>query len=65
MPDPSELLAGARLLSDASGAIPPSDAQLRRAVSTAYYALFHKVVRAAAERFMGPAHENAAGFSLL
>lgn len=65
MPDPSELLAVARLLSDANGPNPVSDAQLRRAVSTAYYALFHKVLRAAAERFMGPGQENAAGFSLL
>lgn len=65
MPDPSELLAVARLLSDASGPNPASDAQLRRAISTAYYALFHKVLRAAAERFMGPGQEKAAGFSLL
>jgi uncharacterized protein (UPF0332 family) len=63
--DPSDLLSVARLLSDAVGSTPPSDAQLRRAVSTAYYALFHTILRAAAQRFMGPGNESAAGFSLL
>jgi len=42
------LLAAARRLSDASRQPPPTDAQLRRAVSTAYYAVFHTVLRAAA-----------------
>jgi hypothetical protein len=65
MPDPSELLATARLLARQSDPTPPSDAQLRRAVSTAYYALFHKVLRTAAERFMGPGQTNTAGFALL
>lgn len=65
MPDSSEPLAVARLLSNASGPDPLSNAQMRRAVSTAYYALFHKVLRAAAERFMGPGQENASEFSLL
>ena len=65
MPDPTELLTLARRLSVGSGASHPNDAELRRAVSTAYYALFHKVARAAAERFMGPGQENAAGFSIL
>jgi uncharacterized protein (UPF0332 family) len=63
MPDPAELLAVARLLSDTTTR--PSDAQLRRAISTAYYALFHRVVRIAANRFMGPGCENSAGFSLI
>jgi uncharacterized protein (UPF0332 family) len=59
------LHAVARLLSNASVQLPPSDAQLRRVVSTAYYALFHKVVQAAAQRFMGPSHEGSAGYALL
>jgi hypothetical protein len=53
VPDPSELLSVVRLLSNA-GTTPPSDVQLRRAVSTTYYALFHKVLCVADERFMGP-----------
>jgi hypothetical protein len=48
-----------------AGTTPPSDAQLRRAVSTAYYALFHKILRAAAERFMGSNQEASAGYAML
>lgn len=65
VPDPADLLAAARRLSDASRQPPPTDAQLRRAVSTAYYAVFHTVLRAAAQRFMGPAQERTAGYALL
>lgn len=63
MLDPVDFLAVARLLS-ASGTS-PSDAQLRRAVSTAYYALFHTVLQAAARRFMGPKQESSAGYALI
>lgn len=62
MADPSELLAAARLLVDGG---PPTDAQLRRAVSTAYYAVFHYILRAAADRFMGRAEAASAGYALL
>lgn len=64
MPDPIDLLSVARRLSEPSGS-QPSDAQLRRAVSTAYYALFHKVLRAAAQRFMGLGKESSAGYAIL
>lgn len=49
MLDPTELLAVARELS----APQASQAALRRAVSTAYYALFHSILRQAAGRFAG------------
>lgn len=62
MPDPAGLLAAARLLLSAA---PAEDAQLRRAVSTAYYALFHKVAQAAAERFMGTGMQEMAGYGLI
>jgi hypothetical protein len=65
MPDPTEFLALARRLSDTTGPEPPNDAALRRAVSTAYDALFHKVARGAAQRFMGDGQEHTAGFALL
>lgn len=65
MPDPSDLVAVARLLLSAGPATPPSEAQLRRAVSTAYYALFHKVLRAGAERFMGVGKQRSAGYGLI
>jgi hypothetical protein len=65
VPDPAELLAVARMLADAGASSPPSDAQLRRAVSSAYYAVFHKVLRAGAQRFMGPGNEARPGYSLI
>jgi hypothetical protein len=64
VPDPSDLLAVARLLLSNASANPPSEAQLRRAVSTAYYALFHKVLGTGAERFMGIGKQGSAGYSL-
>jgi hypothetical protein len=65
VPDAADLLAVARLLS-IPGPEPRSyDAQLRRAVSTAYYALFHSILRAAAQRFMGREQENAAGYAII
>lgn len=65
MPNPVELLHLARSLSTQTATFRPNDAELRRAVSTAYYALFHKVVAAAAERFIGPRHQNSAGFGII
>jgi len=59
MPDPAELLSVARLLSTIGSEPRSDDAQLRRAVSTAYCALFHKVLRAAAQCFMGAGQEAA------
>ncbi|MGB8839834.1 MAG: hypothetical protein WCC64_02080 [Aliidongia sp.] len=64
MPDPFGLLSVARLLLSA-GTTPPSDAQLRRAVSTAYYAVFHNILRGAAERFVGPNQDVSAGYRML
>ncbi len=62
MPDPADLLDVARLLA----AAPPdaSDARLRRAISTAYYAVFHKILRLAAERFVGEAQRHTAAYRL-
>ncbi len=65
MLDPAELLQVARLLSDAAADPEPSQAQLRRAVSTAYYALFHTVLRAAAQRFAGLGKEDSAAYAIL
>jgi hypothetical protein len=62
--DPDGLLAVARLLLDETTA-PVTDAGIRRAVSTAYYALFHTILRAAADRFAGTGHETSAAFGLI
>lgn len=53
------------MLAEGGAESPPSDAQLRRAVSSAYYALFHRVLRAGAERFMGPGSEARPGYNLI
>jgi hypothetical protein len=64
MPDPNALLAVARLLIDETSG-PASDAQLRRAVSTAYYAVFHRILREAADRFVGPNPAAKAAYRLI
>jgi uncharacterized protein (UPF0332 family) len=63
LPDPAELLKVARLL--ASGPPDVSDARLRRAASTAYYAVFHKILRLAADRFVGETQRHTAAYRLL
>lgn len=60
MPQPSELLCVARSLAGR-----PTDASLRRAVSTAYYAVFHAVLRSGADRFFGASRSGEAGYALI
>ena len=50
--NPHDLIQTARRLAE-SGAAPPTQADLRRAVSTAYYALFHCLAAAAADLLTG------------
>lgn len=49
----SDLLAAARQLAGSSGGQPPSQASLRRAVSTIYYALFHCMAENCADMLVG------------
>ena len=49
---PPDLIEAARVLTD-SGPGRPTQARLRRAVSTAYYAMFHCLAAAAADLFIG------------
>ncbi|WP_158921469.1 hypothetical protein [Acidisphaera sp. S103] len=51
MPDSTDLLEVARVLSIAGTS---TDAALCRAASAVYYAVFHKILHAAARRFPGP-----------
>ena len=51
----NDLLAVARQLAGASGGPPPSQASLRRAVSTTYYALFHCMAENCADMLVGEA----------
>ena len=50
--NPRDLIQTARRLAE-SGAAQPTKADLRRAVSTAYYALFHCLTAAAADLLTG------------
>jgi hypothetical protein len=50
---PEELLEQAKFLLT----LPPNQANLRRAVSTAYYSLFHLLIRATALKWTEPAHQ--------
>lgn len=65
MLDPAELLRTSKLLLEPAAGAPASDGQLRRAVSTAYYALFHTLLKAAAERFMGAGSAGRPGYAIL
>lgn len=65
MLEPAELVDAARLLAREGMKWPVGEALLRRAVSTAYYALFHAVLQAAAERFVGNAGKNSGAYSIL
>ncbi|WP_158806890.1 hypothetical protein [Beijerinckia sp. L45] len=60
MIDPHELIGVARLLNADRGPQPPSSEAIRRAVSTAYYALFHAMLKEAAERFVGASDSSVA-----
>jgi hypothetical protein len=63
LPDPSDLLDAARVLMHSASSLPLTEARMRRAVSTAYYAVFHKVLQAGAEHFMGTFYRSPARIS--
>lgn len=65
MPNSIELLDVASLLSTVGALQKSTDAELRRAVSSVYYALFHKVLRAAADRFVGSDQKGTAACVIL
>lgn len=62
--NPSHLLEQAdRLIAPLAGA--PRQADLRRAISTAYYALFHAVLTEAADDFVGSTHRDTSRYALV
>lgn len=65
MPDSTQLLDVARRLAGGSGAVQATDAELRRAVSAAYYAVFHKLAGAAASHFAGPDAADKPAYAIL
>jgi hypothetical protein len=62
--DAGELLDVARLLV-AGGDGVVTDGRIRRSISAAYYALFHTIVRAGAERFFGAVDPVKPGYAVL
>ena len=58
MIDAPGLIGTSRLLLGQNNADAPNQARLRRAVSTAYYALFHAVIREATDCFVGATHRR-------
>lgn len=64
MLQPSEFLDAAKLLASAQAGT-PTDAELRRSVSTAHHAVFHTVLMAGADRFFGVSEKVVAGCSML
>lgn len=62
---PNEFIDLARLLARTDHGDLVEDAQMRRSVSTSYYALFHTVLTAAAERLFGAGEADTAGYAIL
>ena len=56
--NPHDLMEVARALAE-SGHAPPTQARLRRAVSTTYYAMFHCLAASAADLFIGTVRNPA------
>ena len=63
MIDPQELIDTCYKLSPQAGNPPPSQADMRRAISTAYYALFHTLAASNAELIAGPPESNMSSYA--
>jgi len=63
--NPDHLLQLARDLLQSRGGGQTQQAALRRAVSHAYYAVFHHVMRVTADRFVGVAARRTAAYALV
>ena len=63
MIDPQELIDTCHKLVPQSAAPPPSQADLRRAISTAYYAVFHTLSASNAELIAGPPQSNVSAYA--
>jgi hypothetical protein len=63
--NPDHLLEQADRLIAPPGGGAPRQADLKRAISTAYYAVFHAVLTAAADDFVGVTHRSSPRYALL
>lgn len=64
-PSPDHLLDQADRLLASTGSGPPRQADLRRAISSAYYALFHAILAAAADDIVGRRQQADSRYALL
>ena len=64
VPNPDHLLEQAAKLVVPPPAGPPRQVDLRRAISSAYYAVFHHVLAAAADEFIGKTKRNSPHYTL-
>ena len=63
MIDPQELINTCYKLSPQAANPPPSQADMRRAISTAYYALFHTLAASNAELIAGAPQSNVSSYA--
>ena len=63
MIDPQELIATCYKLVPPTALPPPSEADMRRAISTAYYALFHTLAASNAELIAGQPHSSISSYA--
>ena len=63
MIDPQELIDTCRKLVPQSADPPPSEADMRRAISAAYYAVFHTLAASNAELIAGPPQSNVSAYA--
>ena len=63
MIDPQELIGACRKLVPQAATPPPSEADLRRAISTAYYALFHTLAASNAELIAGQPQSSMSSYA--
>lgn len=63
MIDPQELIDTCYKLSPLAANPPPSQADMRRAISTAYYALFHTLAASNAELIVGQPQSNISSYA--
>ena len=65
VPNPEHLLQQADRLTIGAGAGAPRQVDLRRAISAAYYAVFHAVLAAAADEFVGATRRSTKQYALV
>jgi uncharacterized protein (UPF0332 family) len=65
IPNPEHLFEQAERLVERPPAGPPRQVDIRRAISAAYYGIFHATLTAAADQFIGVTRRNSSLYSLV